>query len=179
MLDVLDLDRRDLDPPRLGLLVDDLLQVLVELLALGQQRVEVGLAEHRAQRGLRDLQRRLRASSTLTTSGVASTTRKYATASTRAVTLSRVMTSCGGIPTVRVRSDTRTMRSMPGISSTSPGPRSPTSRPRRNTTARSYSRSTRTEAAASAAANTKRISTAVKIAAIRTAPSPRHGGPSR
>ena len=54
-LDVLDLDRRDLDAPGLGLLVDDLLQLDVEPLALGEQRVELGLAEHRAQRGLRDL----------------------------------------------------------------------------------------------------------------------------
>src|SRR4051812_46345201 len=56
--DVLDLDRRDLDPPRVGLLVDDLLEGLVEALALGEQHVEVGLAEHGAQRGLRDLRRR-------------------------------------------------------------------------------------------------------------------------
>ena len=55
--DVLDLDRGHLHAPRLGLLVDDLLQALVELLALGQQRVEVGPAEHRAQRGLGDLRR--------------------------------------------------------------------------------------------------------------------------
>jgi hypothetical protein len=54
-LDVLDLDRRDLDPPRVGVLVDDVLERLVELLALGQQHVEVRLAEHRAQRGLCDL----------------------------------------------------------------------------------------------------------------------------
>src|SRR3954452_20574635 len=53
--DVLDLDGRDLHSPRLRLLVDDLLELVVELLALGEQRVEVGLAEHRAQRGLRDL----------------------------------------------------------------------------------------------------------------------------
>ena len=58
-LDVADLDRRDLDAPRLGVLVDGLLDRLVELLALGQQRVELGLAEHRAQRRLRDLRRRL------------------------------------------------------------------------------------------------------------------------
>ena len=57
-LDVLDLDGRDLHAPGLGLVVDDLLQVLVEALALGQQRVELGLAEHRAQRRLRDLRGR-------------------------------------------------------------------------------------------------------------------------
>ena len=54
-LDVLDLDDRDLDAPRLGLLVDDLLQLLVEPLALGQELVEVGAAEHGAQRRLGDL----------------------------------------------------------------------------------------------------------------------------
>src|SRR3954452_21156538 len=57
--DVLDLDRGDLHAPWLGLLVDDLLELVVELLALGEQRVEVGLAEHRAQRGLGDLRGRL------------------------------------------------------------------------------------------------------------------------
>ncbi len=57
-LDVLDLDRRDLDPPRLGLRVDHVLERLVEMLALGQQRVEVGATQHRPQRRLRDLQRR-------------------------------------------------------------------------------------------------------------------------
>ena len=51
---------------------------------------------------------------------------------------------------VTVRSETRTIRSMPGMSRTSPGPRWSTSRPSRNTTARSYSRRTRTDAAASA-----------------------------
>src|SRR6188508_3355545 len=38
-----------------GSLVDDLLQVLVEPLALGEQLIEIRLAEHRAQRGLGDL----------------------------------------------------------------------------------------------------------------------------
>ena len=57
-LDVLDLDRRDLDAPGLGLLVDDPLQLVVQAVALGQQRVELGAAEHRAQRRLRDLRGR-------------------------------------------------------------------------------------------------------------------------
>ena len=57
-LDVLDLDGRDLDSPRLGLLVDDALELVVEAVALGQQRVELGAAEHGAQRRLRDLRRR-------------------------------------------------------------------------------------------------------------------------
>src|SRR5204863_981615 len=42
-LNVLDLDRGDLDPPGLRLVVDDLLEVLVELLALAQERVQIGL----------------------------------------------------------------------------------------------------------------------------------------
>ena len=54
-LDVLDLDRADLDAPGLGLLVDDLLELGVDPLALRQQGVELGLAEHRAQRRLGDL----------------------------------------------------------------------------------------------------------------------------
>src|SRR2546423_1735745 len=53
-LDVLDLDRRDLDPPRLGVGVDHVLQLLVQSLALGQQRVQVRAAEHRAECGLGD-----------------------------------------------------------------------------------------------------------------------------
>ena len=56
-LDVLDLDDGDLDAPRLGLLVDDALQDLVDLVALGEQLVERVLAEHGAQGGLRDLAR--------------------------------------------------------------------------------------------------------------------------
>ena len=44
------------------------------------------------------------------------------TAATRAGTLSRVITSCGGMVSVTVRSWTRTMRSTSGISSTRPGP---------------------------------------------------------
>ncbi len=39
--------------------VDDLLELLVDLLAVAQQIVQVGLAEGAAQRGLRDLRRRL------------------------------------------------------------------------------------------------------------------------
>ncbi len=54
-LDVFDLHRGDLDAPRLGLVVDDLSQTLVELIALGQQGVEIGAAEHGAQGGLGDL----------------------------------------------------------------------------------------------------------------------------
>src|SRR4051794_10104575 len=57
-LDVLHLDDRDLDPPRGGCLVDDLLQDGVDLVALRQQLVERVLTEHRAQGRLRDLRGR-------------------------------------------------------------------------------------------------------------------------
>jgi hypothetical protein len=129
MPDVLDLDSRDLHAPRLGLLVDDLLQALVEGLALGQEGVEVGPAEHGAQRRLRDLRRGGADRSTSTTDLTGSMTRKYATALTLAGTLSRVITSWGGISKVTVRRSTRTIRSTSGTSSTTPGPLAPTRRP--------------------------------------------------
>src|SRR5215217_3780010 len=47
-LDVLDLDRRHLDAPGLRLVVDDLLEIVVQAVALGEQLVELGAAEHRA-----------------------------------------------------------------------------------------------------------------------------------
>ena len=56
---MLDLDVGHLDAPGVGLRVEHLLDVEVELLALGQQLVELVLAEHRAQRGLRELAGRL------------------------------------------------------------------------------------------------------------------------
>ena len=57
-LDVLDLDDGDLDAPGRRVLVDDVLEDLVDLVALGEQLVERVLAEHRAQRRLGDLRRR-------------------------------------------------------------------------------------------------------------------------
>src|SRR3954447_7797344 len=71
------------------------------------------------------------------------TIRKYATAFTRTGTLSLVITSCGGMFSVIVRRSTRTIRSTTGIRMNSPGPfGSGSSRPSRNTIARSYSRIT-------------------------------------
>jgi hypothetical protein len=46
-------------PHGIGLLVNDHLQLLIELLALGEQFVELDLAQHAAQRRLRNLRRRL------------------------------------------------------------------------------------------------------------------------
>jgi hypothetical protein len=57
-IDVLDLDHRHLDAPGVGLLVEALLDVLVEPLALGEQGVQLVPAEHRAQRRLRQLRGR-------------------------------------------------------------------------------------------------------------------------
>src|SRR5262249_757832 len=53
-----------------------------------------------------------------------------------------VMTSCVGTSIVMVRRSTRCALSTPGITKVMPGPRGPTRRPRRNTTRRSYSRTT-------------------------------------
>jgi len=52
---MLDLDIGDLDAPGLGLMVEDFLDVFVQLVALLQHFVEVMLAEHGAQRRLRQL----------------------------------------------------------------------------------------------------------------------------
>ncbi len=52
---MLDLDVRHLDPPGIGLGVQHLLDIGVELFPLGQQLIQLVLAEHRAQRGLGQL----------------------------------------------------------------------------------------------------------------------------
>ena len=96
-LDVLDLDDAHLDAPGLGLLVDDLLEPSVELVALGEQVVEVGLAQNAPQRRLGDLRGgRDEVLHLHDRACEGSTTRKYATALTLAGTLSLVMTSWAG-----------------------------------------------------------------------------------
>src|SRR5690606_775713 len=57
-VDMLDFDIGDLDAPGVGLRIQDVLYVDVELLAFGQHLVELVLAQHGAQRGLRKLARR-------------------------------------------------------------------------------------------------------------------------
>ena len=52
-----DFNRRHLDPPWVGVLVEDLLQLLIQPLALREQIVEVDLSQHAAQRGLGELRR--------------------------------------------------------------------------------------------------------------------------
>src|SRR5215217_3812694 len=100
------------------------------------------------------------------TDASASTTRKYATASTRAGTLSRVITSCGGIVWVIVRNVTLTMRSAIGISSTRPGPFWATRRPKRNTTPRSYSRNTRIDAPANDSTRANKTPNTIRTAVM-------------
>src|SRR5208282_2888106 len=80
--------------------------------------------------------------STSVTAREGSTTRKYRTALTLTVTLSLVITSCGGMSSVTVRRSIRAIRSSTGITKITPGPRYGVSRPRRKTTPRSYSLST-------------------------------------
>ena len=66
---------------------------------------------------------------------------------TRTVTLSFVITSCGGTVSVTVRRSTLTIRSTIGIRKISPGPFWAMRRPRRKITPRSYSRRIRTHGA--------------------------------
>ena len=89
---------------------------------------------------------------------------------TREGTLSRVMTSCGGMFSVTVRRSTRTIRSITGISRIRPGPLRAIRRPRRKMTPRSYSRRTRI-AEPKKNSRKKAATTATPIAtAIRSAP---------
>src|SRR5580765_3356201 len=58
-VDLLDLDVRNLDAPGLGVLVDDPLELLVDLVARREQIIELHLAEHAPQGGLGDLRGRV------------------------------------------------------------------------------------------------------------------------
>ena len=75
-IDVLDLHVGDLDAPGLGGLIENDLDVGVELVALGEQVVHLVLAQHRAQRRLRDLAGRLEGLATWMIALPGSTTRK-------------------------------------------------------------------------------------------------------
>ncbi len=52
---MLDLHIADLDAPGVGLLIEDILDIRIELLPLGQHLIQFVLAQHRAQGGLRQL----------------------------------------------------------------------------------------------------------------------------
>src|SRR6266850_2953688 len=54
-IDILDLDGGDLDAPDVGLLIEDLLDIGIKSVPFGEHLVQFVLAEHRAQRGLRQL----------------------------------------------------------------------------------------------------------------------------
>ena len=87
---------------------------------------------------------------------------------TRTVTLSRVMTSCGGTFSVTVRRSTRTIWSTIGIRNRRPGPLRAISRPSRKTTPRSYSRRIRTEAARTSRPMTTSAATTTNATITRT-----------
>ncbi len=105
--------------------------------------------------------------SMFTIAAFGSTIRKYATALTRAGTLSFVITSCGGMFSVIVRRSTRTIRSTTGISRNRPGPfGGSSSRPRRNTTPRSYSRATLTAETKNSSSRKTAIATMISPATL-------------
>ena len=54
-VDVLQFDQNDFDPPRIGLLIEDLLNPAVDPVAFGQQFIELRLAAYAAQRHLSKL----------------------------------------------------------------------------------------------------------------------------
>ena len=87
--------------------------------------------------------------STWITARCGSTTRKYSTALTFSVTLSREITSWLGTSITTMRRSMRTICWMPGIRITRPGPLTRQKRPSWNTTPRSYSRRMRSELATS------------------------------
>ena len=98
-------------------------QLLVDLVARGEEVVQLHLAEHAPERRLRDLRGGVEVVLDLIDRLVAGRcTRKKITALTLIETLSRVMTSCGGTSMATVRRLTFTILSMKGISSTRPGP---------------------------------------------------------
>src|SRR6266568_1209450 len=84
-----------------------------------------------------------------TTDFTASTTRKYATAETSTLTLSRVMMPCDWMGIVTIRSDTRRNTSTTGMMNRRPGRRMPMTLPSRNRTPCSYCFTMRTDRAAS------------------------------
>ena len=145
-VDVLDLDVGDLDAPGVGLRVEDLLDVEVQPLALGQHLVELVLAEHRAQRGLRQLAGGLEEVLDLDDrASRGSTTRKYSTALTLTETLSREITSWLGTSSTTVRRSTRTICWMHRDQQHQARPLDRQKRPSWNTTPRSYSRRMRSD----------------------------------
>ena len=128
-LDVFELDQGDLHAPLGGRDIEDLTDVEIDLVGLGKRLIQGVLADDLAQRRLGDLVDRRLDFSIATTDFTASTTRKYATAETSTLTLSRVMIPCDWIGIVTIRSDTRcststngTMNRKPGSLRRSPGP---------------------------------------------------------
>ncbi len=171
-------------PHGLGVLVDDPLQLLVDLVAGGQQVVQLHLAQHAAQRGLGQLGGRVQVVLDRQDGLPGSITRKKMTAFTLIDTLSRVMTSWGGTSMATVRRLSLAILSMNGTSSTRPGPLpSPPGlkialvlRPSRKMITRSYSGTTRMNEARKkriAAATTRVSSQSTEIMRCLPLPSSR------
>ena len=137
---MLDLDVGDLDAPGVGLLVEDVLDVGVQLVALGQHLVELVLAEHRAQRGLRQLAGRLQIVLDLDDRPL----RVDHAEVEHGVDLHRDVVARDHVlartSITTMRRSTRTICWMTGIRITRPGPLTFQKRPSLNTTPRSYSR---------------------------------------
>ena len=169
-LHILDLDGRDLDAPRLGLLVDDLLEGLVEPLALGQAA---------------DRDRRRRAPSAASSGRSARSRgrrpRSASTAAAGSTTLEVADRRHPGRNVVASDHLLRRDRQRDGAQLDAdhavhqrqqdhePGPlHRAAAGPRRKTTARSYSRSTRTLMAAAATATTTRTPSAISIVMPRS-----------
>src|SRR5512132_2515235 len=79
------------------------------------------------------------------------------------LTLSRVMMPWDWTGMVTIRSDTRRSTSTTGTIRVSPGSRTPTTRPRRNSTPRSYCWTTRTDSANPTRTSTTSTTTMVKV----------------
>jgi hypothetical protein len=98
---------------------------------MGEERIEVLAAKQRAQCVCAICEVATAWFSTSITDLIGSITRNRTTAFTRAGTLSRLITSCGGMVSDTTRRSTRTSRPTPGITRRTPGPYSGRIRPSR------------------------------------------------
>src|SRR6266705_157976 len=142
-LNILDLHGCHLDAPAFRMLVNDGLQFPVDLVALGEQFIQFGLAQHIAQRRLTDLRSRLHEVHHVYNGSLGVHYIEVDDRRTLMVTLSREITSCGGTVRVTIRRSTLIMRVTKGGTQNRPGPFAPVKRPRMKITPRSYCCTTR------------------------------------
>src|SRR5438132_8296500 len=142
---VFDFDRRHLRAPRLRVPVDDVLDLLVDACGVRKKLIEAESSDDIAHSSLADLINRI--------VDILNHDHRFFRIGNMIVSdrcdvdrdVTFVMIFCEGICIVTVRKDTRTICWMGTKMSVSPGPRTPSNFPRRNTTPRSYCRSTRSE----------------------------------